>query len=579
MKTITPYYSLRLSLIITCALSIGSFNHSFAADEKVPDDTSLNVPQADKNQSSSSSTPKAALTVNVVTPRKESWGLRIEASGAIGAWQEAIIASEISGLRITDVMVDVGDTVQEGQPLAKLSQDSVKADIAQQEAAIAQAEAAVVQAETSIQQAEAGVSQAEAGVNQAKAGVEQVRATVAQTEAGVLQAEAGVLQSQAGVNQANANLAQSQATISQVTAQVNQAAAGVNQALATLGDAQTNAERARRLRATGAIAQQEADQYATNSATARAALEAQKAGLTAQKAALEAQKAAFNALKSGVSAKRAEVQAQQAAVEAQRAVVAAKQSEIKSQLAAVDAQDAGVEAQQAAVNVQRAALNAQKAAKAVQEAAMLNQQIRLKHTTILAPDEGTITTRTAALGNVVQIGSELFRLIRGNKLEWHAEVTGLELGKIREGQTATITLPTSEVIEGQVRMVSPTLNVNTRNATVFITLPKGSGAKAGMFATGAILSGTTEAITLPQSAVILRDGFRYVFSVGSNNRVKQHKVRIGRFLDGKVEILEGVNLSDDIVTTGGAFLNDGDVINRAAPADATPADNTETPAP
>lgn len=567
MKTITSR-PLSLSFIIVCALQLGLATPSFAADEKVPEDTSLNVP--------SLNAPKPTLTVNTTLPRKETWDMRIAASGAISAWQEAVVASEINGLRITDLLVDIGDSVREGQTLAKLAQESVKADIAQQEAAIAQAEAAVLQAETSILQAEANVNQAKAGVAQAEAGVEQVRATVAQTEAGVLQAEAGVAQARAGVNQANANLAQSQATINQVTAQVSQAAAGVNQAQATLAEAQTNLERARRLRATGAIAQQEADQYTTSAATTRAALEAQKAGLVAQRSALEAQKAAFNALKSGVNAKQAEVQAQQAAVEAQQAIVAAKQSEIKSQLAAVEAQSAGVEAQQAGVEVQKAALNAQKAAKAVQEAAMLNQQLRLKYTTITAPDSGTIVARTAALGSVVQAGTELFRLIRQDKLEWRAEVTGQDLGKIREGQPAKVNLPTGENIEGQVRMISPTLDANTRNATVFITLPHGSGAKAGMFASGDILSGTVEAITLPQSAVILRDGSRYVFSVESDNRVKPIKVKIGRFLNGNVEILEGIDLTDEIVTTGGAFLNDGDLIQRAT---TTPTASTEAPKP
>ncbi len=563
MNTTTPK-KLCLSFIIACALSIAALPLSQAADEKVPDNTSI-------------APARPTLTVTTTLPKKENWDIRITASGAISPWQEAVVAAEISGLRITDVLVDVGERVKAGQTLAKLSQESVKADIAQQEAAIAQAEAAVMQAETSILQAEAGVNQAKAGVAQAEAGVEQVRATVAQTQAGVMQAEAGVEQAQAGVNQATANLAQSQATISQVTAQVSQASAGVNQATANLAEAQTNAERAKRLRATGAIAQQEMDQYSTNAATARGAVEAQKSAVIAQKSALEAQKAAFTALKSGVSAKQAEVRAQEAAVEAQKAVVAAKQSEIKSQLAAVNAQESGVDAQKAAVDVQKAALNAQKAAKAVQEAAMLNQQLRLQHTTITAPDSGTIVSRGAALGAVVQTGTELFRLIRQDRLEWRAEVTGQEVGKIREGQPATLTLPTGEVLEGQVRMIGPTLDANTRSALVYIALPSGSGARAGMYASGTILNGMTEAMTLPQSAVILRDGSRYIFTVGSDNRVKQNKVKTGSLVNGNIEILSGIALTDDVVTTGGAFLQDGDLIQRATPSTTSP--STETPKP
>jgi RND family efflux transporter MFP subunit len=208
---------------------------------------------------------------------------------------------------------------------------------------------------------------------------------------------------------------------------------------------------------------------------------------------------------------------------------------------------------------------------------MLNQQLRLQHTTITAPDSGTIVSRGAALGAVVQTGTELFRLIRQDRLEWRAEVTGQEVGKIREGQPATLTLPTGEVLEGQVRMIGPTLDANTRSALVYIALPSGSGARAGMYASGTILNGMTEAMTLPQSAVILRDGSRYIFTVGSDNRVKQNKVKTGSLVNGNIEILSGIALTDDVVTTGGAFLQDGDLIQRATPSTTPP--STETPKP
>jgi multidrug efflux pump subunit AcrA (membrane-fusion protein) len=84
-------------------------------------------------------------------------------------------------------------------------------------------------------------------------------------------------------------------------------------------------------------------------------------------------------------------------------------------------------------------------------------------------------------------------------------------------------------------------------------------------------------MTLPQSAVILRDGSRYIFTVGSDNRVKQNKVKTGSLVNGNIEILSGIALTDDVVTTGGAFLQDGDLIQRATPSTTPP--STETPKP
>jgi hypothetical protein len=74
------------------------------------------------------------------------------------------------------------------------------------------------------------------------------------------------------------------------------------------------------------------------------------------------------------------------------------------------------------------------AAKAVLDA----QQLRGKNTQVLAPDSGVISARTATVGSVVPQGTELFRLIRGGRLEWRAEVTSAELGRIKAGTVARV---------------------------------------------------------------------------------------------------------------------------------------------
>ena len=457
---------------------------------------------------------KPALTVTSVSPQKDSWDTTIQADGVINPWQEAIIAAEIGGLRITEVLVDVGETVKKGQPLAKLSEETVQADIAQQQAVI----------------------------NQAKAEVLKVQAGVAQSEAGVVQAQSGVTQAEAGLVQANANISQAQAALGQAEAGVSQASAGLVQANASYNEAKSNADRARQLKNSGALPMQQVEQYITGEATARAGIDSQKAVIASQKAAFDAQKAGVTAQKAGLSAKQAEVKSQQVAVESSRL--------------AVKAQEAALEAQNAALKVQQAALK--------------SQQIRLDQTTIVAADDGVISSRTAALGSVVQTGAELFRIIRQNKLEWRAEVSSSDLGQIREEQTASVTINTGEVIEGQVRLISPQLDANTRRALVYVSLPSGSSARAGMFVQGTIRQGTTEALTVPQTTVILRDGKHILFEIGADNRVIQHDVKIGRRVQDRVEVLSELPADIKLVATGGAFLNDGDLVQLAAVGDKKP---------
>jgi HlyD family secretion protein len=199
------------------------------------------------------------------------------------------------------------------------------------------------------------------------------------------------------------------------------------------------------------------------------------------------------------------------------------------------------------------------------------QQLRLRQTQVLAPDDGVISARSATVGAVVPAGQELFRLIRQGRLEWRAEVAAAELSQVQVGQTVRLTPTGGAAIDGKVRMVAPTVDPATRNGLVFVDLPRtaaAAGAKAGMFARGEFDVGQSNAMTLPQSAVLLRDGFSYVFQVGADSKVTQTKVAVGRRVGERIEVKSGIEPRSRIVAQGGAFLGDGDLVRvvDAAPA-------------
>jgi HlyD family secretion protein len=329
--------------------------------------------------------PNPALAVNLVSPQTVDWPRMIAASGGLFAWQEGVIAAGTGGLRVTSVAVDVGDKVHLGQVLAVLDQDTVKADLDQQEARVAQVRAA-------------------------------------------------------------------------------------------LAEARANGDRARNVKDKGAMSEQQITQYLI-------AEEAAKANLAAAEAAREM------------------------------------------------------------------------------------ERIRLQQTQILAVDDGVISSRGATLGTVVQVGTELFRLVRQGRVEWRAEVTAEQLAQIQPGQEAHLRLPGGETVTGQVRMPSPTLDPITRYGLVYVDLPIGGPARPGMFAQGQIRVGASQALTLPESAVVLRDGSSFVFEIQAEDRVAQRKVETGRRGEGRVEILSGLETAARVVAAGGAFLNDGDRVR----VEATPA--------
>ncbi len=358
--------------------------------------SSRSGPAEDKKKSA----PKPALTVTTVQPGKLSLPIKLAANGSITAWQEAIIGSEVNGLRLTEVRANVGDKVRAGQVLAVFALESVQAEVAQSRASLAEAEASAA-------------------------------------------------------------------------------------------DAAGNAEKARTLQASGALSEQQINQYMTAEKTAKARLEAARAVLTVQ-------------------------------------------------------------------------------------------QVKLKQTQLLAPDNGVISARTATVGAVVGAGTELFRMIRGGRLEWRAEVTSSELGRLPVGTAATVVAANGVELKGKVRMIAPTVDPQTRAALVYVDLPSNTGklsvpgggtaavtqitapVTAGMFAKGEFDLGTSSALTIPQQSVVIRDGFSYVFVLGPDNHVSQVKVQTGRRLGDRVEVSSGIKPDAELVSGGAGFLNDGDLVSKVA---------------
>jgi len=200
-------------------------------------------------------------------------------------------------------------------------------------------------------------------------------------------------------------------------------------------------------------------------------------------------------------------------------------------------------------------------------------ELRLKHTQVLASDDGVISQRNpqATLGAVVAQGQELFRLIRKNRLEWRAEVTASELANIHIGQAVTVKAASGISSQGKVRQVAPTIDAQTRNALVYVDLPapaaKDGAFKPGMFAHGEFALGNRPGLTVPRQALVVRDGFNYVFLVGSDGHVRQTKVEVGGFANEAVEITAGLDAQATLVASGAGFLNDGDLVKvvQAAP--------------
>ena len=378
-----------LAIVAAMAVALGGAGWLMSKSDKTEGNNAANTANAAVKVNPAAGTAKPALTITTTQPSTASLAIKLAANGNVAAWQEASVGAEASGLRLTQVLVNVGDSVKKGQLLATFAGDAVQADVAQAKASLMEA-------------------------------------------------------------QANA------------------------------ADAAANAERARTLQNTGALSTQQINQYLTAEKTAAARVQASQATLNAQ-------------------------------------------------------------------------------------------AVRTQNTQVRAPDNGVISARNATVGAVVGAGAELFRMIRGGRLEWRAEVTSSELGRVKAGSQATVIAADGSTVKGKVRMVAPTVDPQTRAALVYVDLPPHPSIKAGMFAKGEFTLGNADALTLPQQALVLRDGFTYAMRVEANNKVSQVKLQTGRRVGDLVEITQGANASERYVASGAAFLADGDTVKVVAGTTATAA--------
>ncbi len=206
-------------------------------------------------------------------------------------------------------------------------------------------------------------------------------------------------------------------------------------------------------------------------------------------------------------------------------------------------------------------------------ALLLEYAARLAQTSIMAPADGRVAKRSATLGQVVQVGTELFRLIQDGRIEADALVPEADLLRIKEQQVVRVIGPDGQTCAGKVRLVAPTVDAKTRLGTVHVELPATTELKPGMFVRAEIDTEGEAALAVPQRALVWRDGKAAVFTVGDDETVTLKAITMGRKTSSLVEILQGVVIGERIVVEGAGLLNDGDRV-RAEVASATLAGGT-----
>jgi len=211
-------------------------------------------------------------------------------------------------------------------------------------------------------------------------------------------------------------------------------------------------------------------------------------------------------------------------------------------------------------DARRAAAGTAQAQLTLAQASRDETAARLAQTRITSPDDGYISARSAVIGQIVNPGDQLFRVVRDSRLELDAAIPETALATLAPGLTVQVSADGLPVVAATIRAVAPSVDTRSRLGVAHIALPPRSGFRPGMFAQASIALDHGTALLVPSSAVVYRDGAAGVFVLGKDMMVKFRPVATGERAGAYVEISTGVAAGEEVALKGAGFLEDGDQV-------------------
>lgn len=183
-----------------------------------------------------------------------------------------------------------------------------------------------------------------------------------------------------------------------------------------------------------------------------------------------------------------------------------------------------------------------------------------KTMTLYSPYNGWIMEKFVYLGSEVKAGKPLFRIAKHKNLWLMVKVYEKDLPFIKVGQTVKIHFDAypNKVYEGKIDYLYPMMDTKNRTRDVRIVITnKDYKLLPGMYSEVELEVPIGEALVLPDTAVINTGKRQLVFWQKSKGVFEPIPVKLGRYIDGYYEILDGIH-EGMIVANSSLFLLDAD---------------------
>lgn len=213
----------------------------------------------------------------------------------------------------------------------------------------------------------------------------------------------------------------------------------------------------------------------------------------------------------------------------------------------------------------------------------LGAEAQLSYSQIRSPIDGVVTDRPLYPGEMASTGTPLITVMDISQVIARAHIPQDEAAQLEVGDKAQITVPELEQpLEGKVTVVSPALDPNSTTVEIWVQAKNpGQKSKPGS-SVKLVMSAKTvpEALVIPAAAVLTSsDGTTTVMLAGSDNRAHQKPVRLGVKQGDQVQVLEGLQEGEKVITSGAYGLPDNTKVAietaKAAPEEEKPDAGTE----
>jgi Cu(I)/Ag(I) efflux system membrane fusion protein len=186
--------------------------------------------------------------------------------------------------------------------------------------------------------------------------------------------------------------------------------------------------------------------------------------------------------------------------------------------------------------------------------------------TITAPRGGAVVHRGVNVGTAVDPSTELLTIADLSRVWVLAEIPEHDIPNVEVGTLATLSFPASgkPAVEAKVEFLYPTLSERTRTLRVRFAIANPSGSlRPGLYGTAELEVAPRSALTVPRDAVVDTGEAQHVFVVQGEGRMAPHPVELGARLEDRVEVIDGLSASDEVVSSG-VFLIDSESRLRAS---------------